>query len=77
MAIASLPSVTRLAGTAAMLALIAHLRAQRHEPAGPAQMRGLTVRYPLPGSIFPPDMVAPTFLWSRSKLDRVRPCASL
>src|SRR5947209_6230093 len=41
-----------------MLALIALSPAQRRDYAG-----GLTIDYPLPGSIFPPDMAAPTFLW--------------
>lgn len=46
-----------------MLALIAHLPAQRREIPTVANLRGVTVHYPLPGSVFPPDMAAPTFLW--------------
>jgi len=32
-------------------------------PSGPKPAGGLTVDYPYPGSLFPPDMVAPTFVF--------------
>src|SRR5579871_368579 len=31
-----------------------------------AQASGVTVDYPVDGSIFPPDIIAPTFLWRDS-----------
>jgi tetratricopeptide (TPR) repeat protein len=38
-------------------------RAADGPPAAAAQAEGLTIDYPSPDSLFPPDIAAPTFLW--------------
>jgi tetratricopeptide (TPR) repeat protein len=61
---ATLLRVSIFTGCVLIVGLLAVM--QRHLVAAKEQSNGITIDYPLNGSVFPPDMAPPTFLWRDS-----------